>query len=299
MTLSTFTESISETTDALFRTAILKYDTAIKAVGLVQTSDTGQINFSTVTKPAVVNTKAGYAIYRFDDSLQASYPCYIRVDYGVGDSTSTHSLWVTVGLSTDGAGTLGTASPIVQFRPYNLTAYISGCSGSTSRLTIVCTPGTQSNAYSAILSIERLQDVNGADTNTGLVFTWVKNFSGTNSFQYSGQQVLYFGGGSQPVATYSATGSLPVLSYTGTSVVTWANGKDVYLPLVYPVGRTVHYPIQGIIGYLNTDLPGTTVGNSVQVPISHYGTTRTWIYSSQMINIVGTNVNILPMARWD
>jgi hypothetical protein len=40
----------------------------IAAMGLVQTSDTGQINWVTVARPAL-NTIAGYEIWRFNDAF--------------------------------------------------------------------------------------------------------------------------------------------------------------------------------------------------------------------------------------
>lgn len=98
----------SFTTDAKFRTWGLACSTALQACGLVKTSDTGQINWVTVTKPVATNTKAGYEIYRFSDTLQATKPVFIRIDYGSGAVASGNApgTWITVGTSTDGAGTI-------------------------------------------------------------------------------------------------------------------------------------------------------------------------------------------------
>jgi hypothetical protein len=56
------------------------------AFGWIRTSDTGQIDFSTVTRPTTTNTYQGYAVYRMADSLQATCPVYIRIDLDLRDN---------------------------------------------------------------------------------------------------------------------------------------------------------------------------------------------------------------------
>lgn len=109
MTKQTGTVDVSSfTTDAKFRTWGLACSTALQACGLVKTSDTGQINWASVTKPVATNTQAGYEIYRFDDSLQATKPVFIRIGFGSGGVASGNSptTWLTVGTGSDGAGTI-------------------------------------------------------------------------------------------------------------------------------------------------------------------------------------------------
>lgn len=109
MTKQTAVVDVSSfTTDAKFRTWGLAMSTALQATPLVKTSDTGQINWTTVTKPVAINTKAGYEIYRFSDTLQATKPVFLRVDYGSMNVTSGNGpgTWLTVGTGSDGAGTI-------------------------------------------------------------------------------------------------------------------------------------------------------------------------------------------------
>src|SRR4051812_38221933 len=68
--------------DATFRAWGSGIAAQIAAMGLVQTSDTGQINWTTVTRPGI-NVLAGYEMWRFADSLQATKPVFIRLDYGI------------------------------------------------------------------------------------------------------------------------------------------------------------------------------------------------------------------------
>ena len=75
-------------------------------IGLVQTSDTGQIDTATVTRPITAIT-AGYETFRFNDSLQGIAPMFMKLEFGSGDNTPvTPAMWVTVGTGTDGAGTV-------------------------------------------------------------------------------------------------------------------------------------------------------------------------------------------------
>lgn len=93
-------------TDAEFRTWGSGVAAALQACGLVKTSDTGQIDWATVTRPAGTTTAAGYEIYRFNDALQATKPVVIKVEYGNANSVGAPSLWITVGSTTNGAGTI-------------------------------------------------------------------------------------------------------------------------------------------------------------------------------------------------
>lgn len=298
MTLSTFTETVP-TTNATFRTAALAWDTAIKAVGLLATSDTGQINFATVTKPTASNTKAGYAIYRFADSLQSSYPCYIRVDYGSGYSSANYlGLTITVGTSTDGAGTIGNAKTFSYQMTNTRGAYLSGVSGSASRLTLAMTY-TYDNPH--FVTIERIQDSTGADTSIGLVMVVITDdTSSSNAAPYSGQQVVYYSG-TQPVATYNYANSagtqmgavLPY--YNGT--VTWAEGatNKVYVSPVFPIGASVHPPVQGLLVSVYPDIPQLST-----YTINHYGSAANWLapYWSNGWYLGYQSVGA-PLVRWE
>ncbi len=106
MTTSTYNTVLAHGSDAEFRAWGLELHNALVAVGLVNTADTGQIDFATVVRPAA-NTAGGYKMYRFDDSLQATAPIFIKIEYGTGSAVANPMAWITVGISTNGAGTLG------------------------------------------------------------------------------------------------------------------------------------------------------------------------------------------------
>lgn len=100
MTTATDTSVVDQTSDAGFRAWGVALNSLLAAVGLVQTADTGQINWASVTR-AATNTAAGYEIWRFANSA-----LYLKLEYGSGSTTSTPMAWVTVGTGSNGSGTL-------------------------------------------------------------------------------------------------------------------------------------------------------------------------------------------------
>lgn len=95
---------------------------ALIAVGLVQTSDTGQIaDFSTIVVASdYTYTKVhGYRVYRMNDSLSSISPVFIKVMYRTRFSNNTQSphffaCSLIVGSGTDGMGGVISASTEIQ-----------------------------------------------------------------------------------------------------------------------------------------------------------------------------------------
>lgn len=110
MATQSWSSVVDHSSDAAFRAWGSELSGKLAAAGLVQTSDTGQINWTTVTRPGA-NTAAGYEIWRFNDSLQSSAPIYIKLEYGTSAASTRPGAWITVGTGTNGAGTItGVAS---------------------------------------------------------------------------------------------------------------------------------------------------------------------------------------------
>lgn len=108
MTTQTLSSVIDHTSDAGFRAWVAELITTLTNAGLVQTADTGQINTTTVTRPAA-NTEGGYAIFRFNDTQQATAPIFLRIGFGTGGAATTPRMQLTVGTASDGAGTISGA----------------------------------------------------------------------------------------------------------------------------------------------------------------------------------------------
>jgi len=168
MATATFISKASNETDFLFRDWGSKLSSAIQAVGLIKTADTGQINWLTV--PRSTSGMAGYEIFRFDDTLQATAPIFLKLEYG---GTGNYALFkTTLGKGTDGAGNItGILHQALQALNgnYNSTtdfaSYIS--SGDGSMLNVALWPSFHVS-YSPLLKfcIDRSRD--GAGNPTGL-----------------------------------------------------------------------------------------------------------------------------------
>lgn len=100
MTTQTYSSVVDHTTDAGFRAWGSQLSTNLATAGLVQTADTGQINWLTVTRPGT-NTAGGYEIWRFSNSSR-----YLKIEYGTGGTAAGPQMWVTVGSGSNGSGTL-------------------------------------------------------------------------------------------------------------------------------------------------------------------------------------------------
>lgn len=100
MTTASWSTVVDQSTDAAFRTWGSELNAKFALVGMVQTADTGQINWTTVTR-AAANTAAGYEIWKL-----SSGNLYFKIEYGSGNVNTVPSLWITVGTGSNGSGTL-------------------------------------------------------------------------------------------------------------------------------------------------------------------------------------------------
>lgn len=105
MTTTSWSSGNAHTNDADFRVWGSEFSAKLALCGLVQTADTGQINWATVTRPAV-NVMAGYEIWRFNDAMQATAPIFLKFQFGTTTSAAGPGIRMEVGTASDGAGTL-------------------------------------------------------------------------------------------------------------------------------------------------------------------------------------------------
>lgn len=175
MTATSFSAAPTNNTDANFRLWGSGMKTALAAVGLVQTADTGQIDWTTVVAPVATQTVKGYEIWRFNDSLQSTVPIYIKIEYGSGTGAAIPQIKYSVGSGTDGAGNLTNVHPA--------SAGSFTCGGASSSTTLfpwlvafsngilTISPGiTDSIFYTHVFTVSRLLDQStGAPTDEGFV----------------------------------------------------------------------------------------------------------------------------------
>jgi len=114
MTTASWSTRLRHDSDAVFREWGLEFNTKLAAVGLIQTTDTGQINWATVVR-AGTNAEAGYEIWRFNDAMQGTAPIYLRIGYGTGSIANAPRIQITVGTGSNGSGTItGTALSVAR-----------------------------------------------------------------------------------------------------------------------------------------------------------------------------------------
>lgn len=106
MTTNTYSAPCTIANDTEFRAWGSAFSAALTAVGFPKAADTGQIDWATVAKPGASSTSAGYEIRYLNDSLHATKPCYVKIEFGTGGTSTTPSIWITVASGTNGAGTV-------------------------------------------------------------------------------------------------------------------------------------------------------------------------------------------------
>lgn len=109
MSVLTNTSVLDQTSDAAFQAWGSEFNASLAAIGLTQTADTGQIDWTTVTRPGGGNTFAGYEIWRFNDALQSTKPIFFKIRYGNFNAPNCPGMAVSVSTSSDGAGNLNGA----------------------------------------------------------------------------------------------------------------------------------------------------------------------------------------------
>lgn len=99
--------SIPVATDAWFR-RFKDWSDFLTAAGFPQTSDTGQVDWTTVTAPATATYAPQYEIRRFDDAAQATAPIFMKLMYGYGTVAAWQNPAISwqFGTGSDGAGNL-------------------------------------------------------------------------------------------------------------------------------------------------------------------------------------------------
>lgn len=172
------------TSDVLYRERGKWISDRLTSLGWGKTADTGQIDWTTATRPGAptANTKGGYEIRV---SSGAGTDVYIKITYGLGYTSSILGLWLASGTGSDGAGTLtgsltterqmGTA--LGSGVPYESTWYLSGDADNF----VFGFTNENNNANGGFFGLQRTCDASGVDTATGW-FKYGMGYSGTATF---------------------------------------------------------------------------------------------------------------------
>lgn len=276
---TTINPSTCMATDAAFRAWGSIVSAALATAGWVQTSDTGQINWTTVTKPGSASAAAGYEIWRLNDSLQSTAPIYIKIEYGTAAQTSTPGMWTTAGTGSDGAGnltsvagsgtsvttrqTLHVANSIDQWPNANTPIEVNG---DGSSLIIAMFPNTGALAGMSF-ALERFRNWDGTANGDGFIVTYGAN--GTNGTIQKTQTVYFTTTVAQPAQLSVTPGPcIGIAGSSGSCVV----GNTLYpLPVLPGWGFKVQAPLVMLLLVARGDL---VAGNSFT--ITHYGVAHTF-----------------------
>lgn len=177
------------------------------ACGMVQTTDTGQLDLTTLDTDTAVpaalgaNSISGFIILRMNDTLQATKPFFIKLRvHTAASSSNLAGLHIQYGSGTDGAGNLtgyGSSGAYLPYVSHNTGQNFSNrrhayCSGNGSEFAfhIRDSPNVINNSdLSIMLTIERTRDELGAYDGEGvliqLIYGWQGSVMTGNSWYYA------------------------------------------------------------------------------------------------------------------
>lgn len=187
MTTALVNEIHRNSTDAEFRAWGLAISTALSTVGLVQTADTGQVNWTTVVKPAGASTIAGYEVWRFNDAQQSGAPIFLKVEYGSAAAATSPRVTITVGQGSNGSGSLtGTVSTaqVWSANGSTATAILTGVSFAEGCLSLSLAETGGGTYRPGVIQLGRFLDTSGAPTTRGYYFVRVSNSLASTYYTY-------------------------------------------------------------------------------------------------------------------
>lgn len=259
--------------DAGYQAILTSWHTALTNAGLVQTADTGQVNHLTATRPAI-NVANDYMVFRFDDSLQATAPIFVKMIFGSGAALGRLNVAVTVGTGSDGAGNITSPNRSVQtgVNPTSTNSDI-GAQFPGLRDTFAChTEGffgiswhnLEATAAFAGFLIARTVDVAGVPTAEGFLFQ-TRNAGGTNT-PGGFTSTFAYGTPTQEISAVNHVPCLPV-GFLGSTFV--GLDRQVYLTWgAYPRAKAHNQ----MFTYRTTELTYLT-----PVEVTLFGAQRTYM----------------------
>jgi hypothetical protein len=260
----------TNSSDANFRAWGLAVATKLGQVGLVQTADAGQINWTTVTAPGGADTYQGYEIWRFADALQATAPVFMKVQYGSGASNAANpGIRVVFGSGSDGAGNLTgvLSSNLDSEATASAGAVTAYWSGSTNRFAMAIMSSAVANQH--LMLFERSLDSLGAVTSEAVLWLSKPSLSATVMSE---------------LAWDTATGDKTAVETT-FGVLVPANGTGVTGTqiAVYPVFHqkgVFMFPGMNSMVYFNAAI---TANSQIAVPV--YGASRVYMPLGSTVGI--------------
>jgi hypothetical protein len=240
----------------------------------------------------------GYRIYRMADSLQATAPVFMRLDFGSANAgTLIPNIWPTIGTGSNGSGTItgtmwdGGATLGIGGQNSATTAY-GNCYGSagTARFALAMWIQVGNTQIPVVFTLERTKDASGNDTNAGLLLVYRISAAGS----VAANRFLVFTG-TQPSAE-------PGLSF----VLSGINPSETFGGDI-GVGILIHF--KGVAQQPGTNIMfvnSSDVSSLGTVNLTLYGATRTYQHLgastivAKMVGGAGQTDNVARlMVRYD
>lgn len=274
MTFTTFTSFPDTTTNANFKAWIQGTSNALTATGNPKTADAGQFDPATFTAVGVSGAYPAYEIRRFNDSLQSAAPVFYKMEFGSFASVARPAIRLTVGTTTDGAGTIGgnatTALAVPGNTPSSTLTANSLFSGDSNRVVAAMFGDGQTLGCGIHFAIERTKDSLGNDTTEGALVTMMSSHTSQKISQF-----LPFIGGVPSVDVLGSIGAINGNGTDGADVITCPNFPFRGSGLMNP-GLNVEFYMNGSVN------PGTIA------PIERYGISRNYYFIGNNTSFTGT-----------
>lgn len=278
-TTQTNTIQPSNNTDALFRAWVAFVLAAFTNAGWVQTTDTGQIDATTVTKPTAINQDRGVALFRMSDSLQATRPIYVILTFGSGAATNDPRLGIGIGTGSTGAGSLtgGLGSRTIRTLSNSTaqTSVFTYSSGANNRIHIMLFDDAVNSNFCMNFSIER-----GRDSSGNIDGNYVYFISSSTGGNVGASQVFHTNGGSHGIAQAVLCCIVPPTSQR-------AMQEDYGVGLVLPIGASA-VVMRPATGYLVT--PESDFLNGAVLTMYVHGLPVSYRRTQNCRPLIGTGV---------
>jgi hypothetical protein len=235
------------------------------SIGVVQTTDTGQVDWFTVNASGSQQTSVGYEVRTFTDSLSASNPWYVKIEYGTGGNNNGFGMWFSFGTATDGEGNLTTQ--VSNRFPIGFTdgnanpqyCYLAGTPGGFT-LDLFDGPNVTEPMF---FNVERTRDSSGNVTGTGLIVQYISQLYGRGQTVHPHSGTIATPAAYWSAAVNYAEGSMQ----SGTQVATVSPIPFNFIPYNPGINCLIYQ--------------GTDIGAYSQITVPLYGTNHTYLAINQ------------------
>lgn len=260
--------------DATWRAWLQSIHDALAGCGLVQTADTGQVAIATALLPTATPTATNgqYEIWRFNDTLQATAPIFLKIYYNVSAAAGVNPInYISVGKGTDGAGNLTnvilTPKYVARLQGLQAGSVTWACHTADGSFSFSYNNIAAVNTTAAHFSIDRFRNADGSPSVEGIFCHW----RGNSSTASGGGHVFSTNGYTDTSLSDISLSTPPALLPNSGSAGASAFGTEVIAYPMYPFLGYGRNPSMASVAINNSD-----VGGNVSFQIPMYGANRTY-----------------------